>query len=373
MVIEAIGAMGAYKLKEGTLPVIDVGGFRTDNRAEFEAMAHRICKACRDNGFFYIVNHGIPDDLIAEMYNQSKAFHHQPGALKDGVHVRHSFGNRGWFPATDEDTDPDPELYCLSEPEDPKRDQLGNRRLYSHFGVGLELPIDDPDHQSGNLLLGPNQWPNLSGFRQVVSTYYSEMIGLSQLMFKAFACGLGMPDDFFDEMIKKPPSELRLLHYPQNLYPVDRDHLGIAAHSDFECFTILSTSGPGLQVMSTKDEWVEAPPVVGALAVNIGDMLEALTNGTFKATQHRVANPQGVERFSLAFFAAADYDTVIEPLSQFVTPDNPPRYQSIIAGHHLANFVIQDTKHLRRKVKLGIIRPEFELLADNPFSREAIN
>ena len=80
-------------------------------------------------------------------------------------------------------------------------------------------------------------------------------------------------------------------------------HLGISAHSDFECFTILNQRSPGLQVMNSADEWVEAPPIDGTFIVNVGDLMEGWTNGRFKATQHRVVNI-GKERYSLPLFFA---------------------------------------------------------------------
>jgi isopenicillin N synthase-like dioxygenase len=124
--------------------------------------------------------------------------------------------------------------------------------------------------------------------------------------------------------------------------------------------------------MNSADEWVEAPPLDGTFIVNIGDLLEGWTNGRFKATQHRVVNT-GRERYSLPLFFAVDYDTVVEPLPQFVTPERPAAYTRIVAGEHLAGFVIQDTKHLRRKVLRGELKVNFPIHEKNPFKRKAVN
>jgi isopenicillin N synthase-like dioxygenase len=164
-----------------------------------------------------------------------------------------------------------------------------------------------------------------------------------------------------------------LLHYPSNSYPQDLDHLGIMPHSDFECFTILAASGPGLQIMNSSDEWLEVPPLNDAFIINIGDLLEIWTNGVFKATAHRVANMQSIERFSIAFFAAADYHVIVEPLSAFVSAENPARYERIVAGHYLASFAVHDTPHLRRRVKSGELKLTFTLAEESSFSRKAVN
>ena len=153
---------------------------------------------------------------------------------------------------------------------------------------------------------------------------------------------------------------------------MDNTHLGIGAHSDFECFTILHQRAPGLQVMNAADEWVEAPPLPGTFIVNIGDMLQAWTNGLFKATQHRVIN-LGHERFSMPLFFAVDYHTEVAPLPAFVTAEFPPRYAPIVAGDHLAGFTVNMCKHLRKRVICGDLKIGFPIHDDNPFKRKAVN
>jgi isopenicillin N synthase-like dioxygenase len=272
-----------------------------------------------------------------------------------------------------EDDDTDPELYRLVPPKDPDSDHLTKPILHSAFDLALELPDDDPDFLAGNVMLVPNQWPDwLPGFRDDVVAYYQALMGLGDQLFRAFALALGLPEAFFLDYVLKPPSQLRLLHYPENDRPMDNKHLGIGAHSDFECFTILHQRSAGLQVMNAADEWVEAPPIPGTFIVNVGDMMEAWTNGLFKATQHRVVNT-GKERYSIPLFFSADYATVVEPLPQFVSEANPPRYGSVVAGEHLAGFSILLCKHLRKRVLSGDLKIDFPLHSENPFKRKAVN
>jgi isopenicillin N synthase-like dioxygenase len=370
--LSRIGAMGARQLPFTKIPTVDIAALLGGDPAARRRVALEIGKACEEVGFFYIRNHGIPESLIAKVYERSAQFHHSPAEWRARVHVQNSRGNRGWLPSTLDYQDPDPELYRLTK-ADPDNDYLLKPRLHSAFDLSLEIAEDDPDYLAGGIMLVPNQWPDwLPGFREDVVAYYNAVMALGNQLFRAFAIALDLPENFFVDKANKPTSQLRLLHYPPNDMPMDRKHLGIASHSDFECFTILNQRSTGLQVMNSADEWVEAPPLDGTFIVNIGDLLEGWTNGRFKATQHRVVNT-GRERYSLPLFFAVDYHTVVEPLPQFVTPERPAAYSRIVAGEHLAGFVIQDTKHLRKKVLRGEIKVDFPIHEENPFKRKAVN
>src|SRR5262249_26376132 len=106
------------------------------------------------------------------------------------------------------------------------------------------------------------------------------------------------------------------------------------AHTDYECFTVLLATGPGLEVVNRAGEWVDAPPRAGAFLIVLGDMMEIWTNGAFPATSHRVRRVEQ-ERYSFPFFCVCDYHTVVEPLPGFVGPDRPARYRPVLAGAHL--------------------------------------
>jgi isopenicillin N synthase-like dioxygenase len=370
----AVGSaeMGAKLMAFSSIPVIDIAALRGGDRAAIEATAAEIGRACETVGFFYIKNHGVPEALIQRTYELSRRFHYSPSEQKAKVHVRHSPGTRGWVPVSSEDDDGDPELYRLVEPS-PDHDYLTNPRLHAAFDLSVELPADDPDFLAGNLMLVPNQWPVwIAEFREQVMEYYEAVSQVGRQLFHAFAIRLGLPDDFFDKLTLKAPSQLRLLHYPPNDLPMDNDNLGIGPHSDFECFTILNHQAPGLQAMNAADEWVAAPPIEGTFIVNIGDLLEGWTNGRFKATQHRVVNT-GKERFSIPLFFAVDYHTEIEPLPAFVSEDNPSKYNRIVAGDHLAGFSVNGAKHLRRKIVRGELAINFQIHKENPFKRKAVN
>lgn len=367
------GAMGAKLLAFTEIPVIDISALAGDDAEAIAATAREIGIAAQNVGFFNISGHGIPPELIERTYEISRIFHSAPLERRMEVHVARSPGTRGFVPSTVEWTDPDPELHRLVEPDPGDFDFLTKPLLHSAFDLSLELDEHDPDFRAGNLMLVPNQWPAwLPEMRSTVMAYYDAVAAVGERLFRAFAIALELSPTFFIDRAKKPPSQLRLLHYPPNDLPMNKNNLGIGAHSDFECFTILHHRSAGLQVMNAADEWVEAPPIPGTFTVNIGDLLEGWSNGLFKATQHRVVNT-GKERFSLPLFFAVDYHTVVEPLPQFVSEAQPAAYNRIVAGQHLAGFSVNACKHLRRRIRAGDLAIDFPIHKKNPFKRDGVN
>ncbi len=367
------GAMGAKLLPFTEIPVIDISALAGNDRGAIEATARTIGEAARDVGFFNISGHGIPPDLVERTYALSRTFHTAPLDQRMEVHVARSPGTRGYIPSSVQWTDPDPEIHRLVEPDPDGYDFLTKPLLHAAFDVSLDLGEDDPDFRAGNLMLVPNQWPTwLPEMRGAVMDYYEAVASVGRRLFRAFAIALGLPETFFLDRASKPPSQLRLLYYPPNTLPMNNANLGIGAHSDFECFTILHHRSAGLQVMNAANEWVDAPPIPGTFTVNIGDLLEGWTNGLFKATQHRVVNT-GAERLSLPLFFAVDYDTVVEPLPRFVDAAHPAAYNRIVASKHLAGFSVNACKHLRRRIRAGELSIDFPIHTENPFKRKAVN
>jgi len=203
-------------------------------------------------------------------------------------------------------------------------------------------------------MLGPNQWSELSGFKEVVKSYYDDAIALSHVLFRGFALALGLSEDTFDSIVTNPPSQLRLIHYPYNSKLVD-NRPGIGAHTDYECFTILLPTAPGLEVLNGAGKWIDVPMIDGAFVINIGDMLEILSNGHFVATSHRVRKV-AEERYSFPLFCACDYDTIISPLSQLNTTDRSNSYSDLACGDHLYAQTIQSFSYLKKKLEAGEIQ-----------------
>ena len=128
--------------------------------------------------------------------------------------------------------------------------------------------------------------------------------------------------------------------------------MGIGAHTDYECLTLLHTTAPGLEVKNASGDWVAAPPLPGAFVVNIGDLLEIWSNGSFASTWHRV-RPVSEARYSFPLFFTVDYDTVVEPFSH-LCPDGA-RYEALVSGEHLLAQTMQSFRYLEERQRLGLL------------------
>ena len=182
-------------------------------------------------------------------------------------------------------------------------------------------------------MYGPNVWPaEPADFHVVVYRYYEAILGLGRDLFRGFALAPDLPEHYFDTMIDKPMAQLRVLHYPPQPEPIDPRHIGVGAHTDYECFTILASSAPGLQVRNSDDQWIEAPPVPGTFVINIGDIMARWTNDVFLSTVHRVINTSGGKRFSMPFFFGANHSAEVRCLDSCHSDDRPARYPPITAG-----------------------------------------
>ena len=171
------------------------------------------------------------------------------------------------------------------------------------------------------------------GFRQCVyDDYYLSMLALSHRLLEAFALALSLPETYFRGMFDKPMVTMRLLHYPCQTVVLDDDQLGCGAHTDYECFTILSQSNEeGLQLLNKRGQWIDALPIAETFVVNIGDLMQRWTNERFRSTVHRVINRSGRDRYSIPLFFGPNYFTRVESL----TKDPANNYESIVAGEYL--------------------------------------
>jgi isopenicillin N synthase-like dioxygenase len=315
-----------------TLPIVDIGGLYHDDPHERLATARALDRAARDAGFFYVTNHRVDRALQAALIEQAQRFFAAPQAWKMRYYIGGSRAHRGYVPEGEE-------VFAA-----------GKRDRKEAFDTGRDLPPDDPDVLAGTPMLGPNVWPDQTGFREAVSGYYDAAFDLGRRLFRGFSLALGLPETHFDAHLQKPPSQLRLVHYPYDASAADAP--GIGAHTDYECFTILLPTAPGLEVMNGAGAWIDAPPIDDAFIVNIGDMLEMWTGGTYVATSHRVRKVTQ-ERYSFPLFFACDYHTVVAPLPQFETPDARAKYPPLAAGDHLFAQTAQSFTYLKRRLERG--------------------
>lgn len=312
------------------VPVIDISRLYSDRLEDRLQVAEALGNAAREIGFLYVVGHPVAQTTIEGLRKAAKAYFAQPLETKMRDYIGASKTHKGFVPRGEE-------VYGKGVPD-----------LKEAFDIGFEVPADHPLVLGGTPLLGPNEWPPLDGFREAASRYYDEVFTLGHKLFQGFALALGLDEHYFDEMAKAPPSKLRLIHYPFNADAEDAP--GIGAHTDYECFTILLADNPGLEVLNAEGSWIDVPPIEGAFVVNIGDMLEVMTNGAFVATAHRVRKVSQ-ERYSFPLFYACDYHTRIEPLPQF--NDGEHRYEAMAIGEHMYAQALQTYQYLKRKVEAG--------------------
>lgn len=311
------------------LPLISVRGLMSGDPVKIWETADAIGQAARKFGFFRICDHGIDLGLIEDVYQTAAGFFALSDTEKRRYYIGDSPNHRGYVPFTEKGDYPD-EVH----------------RSYEAFDLGLDLPRDDPDFLAGNRVLGPNVWPDFPGFKNTVSQYYTCVSALGRLICGALELHLGLPAGAMTQHMTKPISQLRLLHYVRQAHTSDHRSVNMGAHTDYECLTLLHTRNQGLQVMTTNDVWIDVPVDPTALVVNIGDMLEAWSNGHLRSTPHRVVNTSP-ERFSLPYFVAANYETKIQPFAQLVTPEHPAIYEPFLAGAHLERMLMRDFPYFR--------------------------
>ncbi len=311
-------SLASHRLDFEEIPVVDLAPMYGSERDAMERCAGALRRAGTEVGFFYIVNHGVEDATVRAALEQTRRFFALPEEAKRAYDLARTRRHRGYVPFAALSADPG------AEPD-----------VQEAYEVGLELPADDPLHVAGNPLYGPNVWPReLPGFAGDVYRYFEEVLALGHALFRAFAIALGLPDEFFEPHITRPMAQLRLIHYPPSEHEVrSAKTLGVGAHTDYECFTILWQNAPGLQVQNTSGDWIEALPVPGSFVVNIGDMMQRWTNDLFVSTPHRVVNPPRTARYSFPMFFGTNHDTVVRVLPECTSPSNPPRYPPTHAGY----------------------------------------
>lgn len=293
------------------IPIVDVSPLI--DGSDPSGVAERIGVICEEVGFFYVENHGVPKELVERMYQATERFFDLPLPVKERLDVANSGPTlRGYIPMYGENVDPE-----------------STRDFKECFDFGS--PQDEVSPFSG-----PNQMPpEYPEFQQICESYHEAMLGLARKLVSAIALSLGLPADYFEAVQRNPITIQRLLHYPPQEPDVSQDEIGIGAHTDYGFLTILSQDDVGgLQVRNRDGEWVSAPPVEDTFIINIGDLMQTLTNDRYTSTVHRVVNTSGRERYSIPFFIDLDYDAVVEPLPVCVSEENPAKYKPYTCGEH---------------------------------------
>jgi isopenicillin N synthase-like dioxygenase len=299
------------------LPIISLAG-ASDTAAESRAIAARLGTACRQIGFCYLIDHGVPASLTNAAFAASRAFFAQPLARKAALSIRRSRHNRGYVAMADERLDP----------------EAGADRKEA-FNIGVDLPAEHPDVLAGKPFRGANAWPDLPGFRERLLEYFDACLGLGRRLHRLLALDLGLPATFFDRHLTEPLATLRLLRYPPDTGESSRHDAGAGTHTDYGNITLLATDEVGgLEVAARDGRWLDAPHLPDAFVCNIGDCLMRWSNDVYVSTPHRVRSPLA-ERHSIAFFLEVNPESVIDPRDIF--HGDPPRYAPVRCDDYLSS------------------------------------
>jgi isopenicillin N synthase-like dioxygenase len=292
-----------------------------------QGFAQAIGQSFERFGFAVVADHGIPADLIARVEAAGKAFFALPEAVKRRYLVEGGMGQRG---------------YTAFGVETAKDSSEADLKEFWH--VGRELPAGHPYAAE----MPDNLWPaEVADFREANQALFVAFDRAGLRILSAIARYLGLDPDYFDDTVKDGNSVLRLLHYP----PIGPDAPGIraGAHEDINAITLLlGAEEGGLELLDRDGRWLAVNIKPGEMVVNIGDMLERLTNGRLPSTSHRVMNPpperRGYARYSMPFFLHFRPDFLIETLPQTVSAERPDRFPEPITANE---FLLQRLREIK--------------------------
>lgn len=341
------------------VPEINIAKSFSSKLEDRKAVALQIRNACMNSGFFHITGHGIAEEKRQTILKAAQRFTKDyPREKKEALHVRHSPYFRGWEPADFTYVNPGDWNAAEAAPETKEGFNWG-------YEAGLDPTGGDGQYRElDGAAINANVWPDediLPGFYAAVQEYYGSILQLARHLFRLFALALELEEDYFDDMMTHPGGIARLLYYPPAKDPKPLDskvkdkEIGLGAHSDYECFTILLTStAAGLEILSPENQWIAAPFVEGSFIISrflaihtrmmyrakrereqeeeeendtdtpnadVADFLMRWSNGVFKSTVHRVVNRTSSERYSVPFFfsSVASHGTIDQSLQTVIS------------------------------------------------------
>ncbi|MFN3389251.1 MAG: isopenicillin N synthase family dioxygenase [Allosphingosinicella sp.] len=291
----------------------------TASAADPEGFAAELGQSFERFGFAIIADHGIPAELIERAEAKAKAFFDLPDDVKRKYHIAGQGGARGYTP------------FGIETAKGHKAHDL---KEFWHVGRDL------PEGHRFRAHMPDNVWPEeVESFRDTFTELYATFDRTGLKILRAIARYLGLDEDYFADTVRDGNSVLRLLHYP----PIQGEpgsHVRAGAHEDINTITLLlGAEEAGLELLTREGTWIPVSPEPGELVVNIGDMLQRLTNGVMRSTSHRVVNPpperRGHSRYSMPFFLHFRSDFLIEALPGTVPDGEAPKWPPCTADEYL--------------------------------------
>nr|POF25414.1 putative 2-oxoglutarate-dependent dioxygenase [Quercus suber] len=285
-------------------PLIDLAPLHSSNNVSaIEGLVKEVGKACKEWGFFQVINHGVPLEKRQKIDGVSRKFFEQ--SLEEKRKVRRT--EKDWKEVFD---------ITVEEP-------------------ALIPALPDPDDKEITELY--NQWPEYPPeLRETCQDYGQEMVKLACKLFELIALSLGLPADRFHSFFKDHNSSIRLNHYPP--CPTPELALGVGRHKDPGALTILAQDDVGgLEVKRKDGEWVRVKPTPDAYIVNVGDIIQVWSNDKYVSVEHRAMVNAEKERFSVPFFFNPAHYTMIKPLEELTNEQNPAKYSAYNRGKFTAS------------------------------------
>lgn len=295
------------------IPGIDAGLIRGSRAARSQA-AEQIRKACLETGFFCIDNFLTESTVHKKLLSRMQHFFDLPDSdpRKQAIDVSGKNNTYGWMP-------------MFQEPAY----QPGTIAHLESFDCGR------PSRDGRDSDRRTDRWPAIPGFKDDVRAAWTELTVIGMDTLRTLAEAFEFEAEFFVKRCDTQDlSTMRLLHYPAHTMDVNETaDVGISAHTDFECISLISQTASGLELMDVNGDWYDAPAKDGRLVVLLGDMLERWTNGACRATGHRVRT-RGWQRYSVVLFFGVNDDITVAPLDRFITSDRPSQYTAVTQREH---------------------------------------
>jgi isopenicillin N synthase-like dioxygenase len=306
-------------MSEIGIPSVDLNDFINGNAEQKAAFVQQLGKAYEDIGFVAVKGHFLSDELSADLYKEVQQFYALDTATKEGYEVPGLAGQRG---------------YTSFGKEHAKGRTEGDLKEFWQFGQYVEdgdaIKAEYPDNVDVK---------ELPQFNALGKEAYKRLEETGKHMLRAIALYLGLDEFYFDDKIHNGNSILRAIHYPP-ITNEPQSAVRAAEHEDINLITLLmGASAEGLEVLNKKNEWVGITALPNQLVVNVGDMLQRLTNNKLKSTTHRVVNPPkekwGTSRYSIPFFLHPKSSMRLDCLPETISESNPIAYEPITAGEYL--------------------------------------
>lgn len=301
------------------IPVVDLAEFLSGDAAQKQKFVQELGKAYEEVGFVAVKNHGIPDDLIADLYKYVQQFFALPSDKKFNYEKKELAGQRG---------------YTSFGREHAKGFDAPDLKEFFQYGQTVEN--GDPVKEQYPENVSVTEVPQ---FNSTLYNAYRNFEKSGTALLQAIALYLGLDEHYFDEFVHNGNSILRAIHYPP-ISSEPKSAIRAEQHEDINLITLLvGASADGLQILTKQGEWVGVTSLPEQIVVNVGDMLQRLTNNKLRSTTHRVVNPPrelwGTSRFSIPFFLHPKGSMNLACLDGCINEENPKAYEDATAGEYL--------------------------------------